>query len=175
MDPYEGLVRKDEKIIGSHEVATALHLRKIESLRAWNERSRGATTWRKDLLALAARLALISFLIGGFVAYVRWNHRAVYDDVNQLTLLALLTALVMGVGWVVVNQFRGYEMLIPVTVLSLSAALVFGQPLAFAATLVASLLVGVVFGLGLPLSLALAHAAFRLVEQPLQRFRSRYR
>lgn len=150
VDPYEGLVRKDEKIIGSHEVATALHIRKLESLRAWSDRSRGATTWRQDLLALAARLALLSFLILGFLAYLRWNHRAVYDDVNQLTLLALLTALVTGVGWVVVNQFRGYEMLIPVTVLSLSAALVFGQPLAFAATLVASLLVSVVFGLGLP-------------------------
>jgi putative nucleotidyltransferase with HDIG domain len=150
VDPYDGLVRKDEKIIGSHEAATALHLRKLESLRAWSERSRDATSWRQDLLALAARLALISFLIGGFLAYLRWNHRAVYDDVSQLTLLALLTALVMGVGWVVVNQFRGYEMLIPVTVLSLTAALVFGQPLAFVATLVASLVTGIVFGLGLP-------------------------
>jgi putative nucleotidyltransferase with HDIG domain len=56
----------------------------------------------------------------------------------------------MGVGWLVVNQFRGYEMLIPITVLSLPAALLFGNALAFAATLVASLLMGVIFGLGLP-------------------------
>ena len=177
VDPYEGLVRKDEKIIGSHEVATALHLRKLESLRAWSERSRDATTWRKDLLALAARLGLISFLIGGFLTYLRWNHRAVYDDVNQLTLLALLTALVMGVGWIVVNQFRGYEMLIPVTVLSLSAALVFGQPLAFAATLVASLLTGVVFGLGLPFltGSAVAGIAAIAVARGVRRRRDFYR
>jgi putative nucleotidyltransferase with HDIG domain len=86
----------------------------------------------------------------GFVGYLRLNHQNVYHDTSLLLLLAILTASVMAVGWVVVNQFRGYEMLIPVTVLALSAALLFGQALAFAATLVASLLTGVVFGLGLP-------------------------
>jgi putative nucleotidyltransferase with HDIG domain len=150
VEPYDGLVRKDEKIIGSHEIATALHIRKLESLRAWNDRARPKDAWRQDLLALLARLALISFLIAGFLRYLKLNHPRVYGDVNLLFLLAVLTALVMGVGWLVVSRFRGYEMLIPIAVLSLSAALLFGQALAFAATLVASLLIGVVFGLGLP-------------------------
>ena len=150
VEPYDGLVRKDEKIIGSHEIATSLHIRKLESLRAWNDRARPKDAWRQDLLALLARLALISFLIAGFLRYLKLNHPRVWGDVNLLFLLAVLTALVMGVGWVVVSRFRGYEMLIPITVLSLSAALLFGQALAFAATLVASLLIGVVFGLGLP-------------------------
>jgi len=150
VEPYDGLVRKDEKIIGSHEIATALHIRKLESLRAWNDRARPKDAWRQDLLALVARLALISFLIAGFLRYLKLNHPRVYGDVNLLFLLAVLTALVMGVGWLVVSRFRGYEMLIPIAVLSLSAALLFGQALAFAATLVASLLIGVVFGLGLP-------------------------
>jgi putative nucleotidyltransferase with HDIG domain len=150
VDAYVGLVRKDEKIIGSHEIATAAHIRKLESLRAWNARTRMATAWRQDMLPLLGRLTLITFLILGFVGYLKINHRAVYEETNLLLLLAILTASVMGVGWVVVNQFRGYEMLIPVTVLSLTAALLFGQALAFAATLVASLLTGIVFGLGLP-------------------------
>ncbi len=150
VDPYDGLVRKDEKIIGSHEIATAEHIRKLESLRAWNARTQAANRWNQELLPLLGRLALILFLVLGFVGYLRLNHRKVYADTNLLLLLAILTALVMGVGWIVVNQFRGYEMLIPMTVLSLSAALLFGQALAFAATLLASLLMGVVFGLGLP-------------------------
>ncbi|HKW50292.1 MAG TPA: HDIG domain-containing protein [Candidatus Eisenbacteria bacterium] len=150
VDPYDGLVRRDEKIIGSHEIATAEHIRKLESLRAWNARTRTSTAWRQDLLPLLGRLTLITFLILGFVGYLKINHRTVYQETNLLLLLAILTASVMGVGWVVVNQFRGYEMLIPVTVLSLASALLFGQALAFAATLVASLLTGVVFGLGLP-------------------------
>jgi putative nucleotidyltransferase with HDIG domain len=150
VDPYDGLVRKDEKIIGSHEIATAGHIRKLESLRAWNARTRTSTAWRQDLLPLLGRLTLITFLILGFVGYLKINHRTVYQETNLLLLLAILTASVMGVGWVVVNQFRGYEMLIPVTVLSLTAALLFGQALGFAATLVASLLTGIVFGLGLP-------------------------
>ena len=150
VDPYDGLVRKDEKIIGSHEIATAEHIRKLESLRAWNARTLAANRWNQELLPLLGRLALILFLVLGFVGYLRLNHRKVYSDTNLLLLLAILTALVMGVGWIVVNQFRGYEMLIPMTVLSLSAALLFGQALAFAATLLASLLMGVVFGLGLP-------------------------
>jgi len=150
VNPYDGMVRKDEKIIGSHEIATADHIRKLGSLRAWNERARPLGTWRLGPLAVLGRVALIAFLIFGFLGYVRVNHRAVYEDTGHLALLALLTALVMAVGWVVVNQFRGYEMLIPVTILSLSAALLFGQSLAFAATLAASLVTGVVFGLGLP-------------------------
>src|SRR6185312_772623 len=150
VDPYDGLVRRDEKIIGSHEIASAEHIRKLESLRAWKARTRISTAWRQDLLPLLGRLTLITFLILGFVGYLKINHRTVYQETNLLLLLAILTASVMGVGWVVVNQFRGYEMLIPVTVLSLAAALLFGQALAFAATLVASLLTGIVFGLGLP-------------------------
>jgi putative nucleotidyltransferase with HDIG domain len=150
VNPYDGLVRKDEKIIGSHEIATADHIRKLESLRAWSAHEKPATDWRSDLPPVLGRLVLIAFLILGFSAHLKLHHPSVYAETPPLLLLAILSALVMGVGWLVVNQFRGYEMLIPITVLSLSAALLFGNALAFAATLVASLLTGVVFGLGLP-------------------------
>lgn len=177
VEPYDGVVRKDEKIIGSHEIATALHIRKLESLRAWNDRARPKDAWRQDLLALVARLALISFLIAGFLRYLKLNHPRVFADTNLLALLAVLTALVMGVGWLVVSQFRGYEMLIPISVLSLSAALLFGQALAFAATLVASLLIGVVFGLGLPFltGSALAGIAAISTARGVRRRRDFYR
>jgi putative nucleotidyltransferase with HDIG domain len=150
VNPYDGLVRKDEKIIGSHEIATTDHIRKLESLRAWSAHQSPAPDWRTDLPPVLGRLVLIAFLILGFSAYLKLHHPSVYAETPPLLLLAVLSALVMGVGWLVVNQFRGYEMLIPTTVLSLSAALLFGNALAFAATLVASLLIGVVFGLGLP-------------------------
>ena len=150
VNPYDGLVRKDEKIIGSHEIATAEHIRKLESLRAWSAHEKPAPDWRTDFPPVLGRLVLIAFLILGFSAYLKLHHPSVYAETPPLLLLAILSALVMGVGWLVVNQFRGYEMLIPITVLSLSAALLFGNDLAFAATLVASLLTGVVFGLGLP-------------------------
>lgn len=149
-NPYDGLVRKDEKIIGSHEIATADHIRKLESLRAWGAHQKPAPDWKRDLPPVLGRLVLIAFLILGFATYLKLHHPSVYAETPPLLLLAVLSALVMGVGWMVVNQFRGYEMLIPMTVLSLSVALLFGNALAFAATLVASLLTGVVFGLGLP-------------------------
>ncbi len=150
VNPYDGLVRKDEKIIGSHEIATADHIRKLESLRAWGAHQKPAPDWKSDLPPVLGRLVLIAFLILGFATYLKLHHPSVYAETPPLLLLAVLSALVMGVGWMVVNQFRGYEMLIPMTVLSLSVALLFGNALAFAATLVASLLTGVVFGLGLP-------------------------
>ena len=177
VEPYDGLVRKDEKIIGSHEIATAEHIRKLESLREWNARTRAANRLNQELLPLFGRLTLILFLILGFVGYLRVNHRKIYDDTSLLLLLAILTASVMGVGWVVVNQFRGYEMLIPVTVLSLSAALLFGQALAFAVTLVASLMTGVVFGLGLPFltGSALAGIAAIAMATGVRRRRDFYR
>ena len=150
VDPYEGIVRKDEKIIGSHEVATAEHIRKVESLRAWKARARPINAWRQDALALLGRLSLVAFLVGGFLGFLKRTHPRVHEDTGQLLLLAVLNAIVLAVGSVVVSQFRGYEMLVPTVVLSLSAALLFGPSLAFAATLVTSLLAGVVFGLGLP-------------------------
>jgi len=150
VNQYDGLVRKDEKIIGSHEIATREHIRKLESLRAWSARVRDLPTWRSEIPGLLGRVGLIAFLLFGFLGYLKLHHRQVYDDTSMLLLLAILTAAVMGVGGVVVNQIGAYEMLIPVTVLSLTVAVLFGQELAFVGTLVASLLVAVVFGLGLP-------------------------
>src|SRR5206468_2289491 len=150
VNQYDGVVRKDEKIIGSHEIATRDHILKLESLRAWSTRVQGILDWRSEIPGLLGRLALIAFLLAGFLGYLKLHHPSVYRDTSMLLLLAILTAAVMGVGWVVVNQIRGYEMLIPVTVLSLSVAVLFGQEMAFVATLVASLLVAVVYGLGLP-------------------------
>ena len=150
VDLYDGLVRKDEKIIGSHEIATAEHIRKLESLRAWQDRMRPTSDWHQAIPGVLGRVVLLAFLVLGFVGHLKLHHRAVYADTGQLFLLAVLTAVVMGVGWLVVGQFRGYEMLIPITVLSLTVAILFGPALAFATTFTASLFTGVVFGLGLP-------------------------
>jgi len=150
VNPYDGVVQKDEKIIGSHEIARPGHLRKLQSLRAANERVHGAASLRNQIPGLFGRAALIAFLLFGFLGYLKLHHRSVYADTSMLLLLAILTAAVMGAGWVIVNQIRGYEMLIPITVLSLTVAVLFGQELAFVTTLVASLLVAAVFGLGLP-------------------------
>ena len=132
------------------EMATRDHIRKVESLRAWNARVEDLSSMRNQVPGLLGRVALIAVLLFGFLGYLKIHHRSVYDDTSMLLLIGILTAVVMGVGWVVVNQIGGYEMLIPVTVLSLTIAVVFGQELAFVATLVASLLVAVVYGLGLP-------------------------
>ena len=150
VSPYDGVVQKDEKIIGSHEIATAEHIRKLESLREWSARRQGSWSLRNQIPGLLGRVALIAFLVAGFLGYLRFHVRSFYEDTAMLLLLAILTAAVLGVGWGIVNGLRGYEMLIPITVLSLTVAVLFGQELAFVATLVASLLVAVVYGLGLP-------------------------
>ncbi|HXF58819.1 MAG TPA: HDIG domain-containing protein, partial [Candidatus Saccharimonadales bacterium] len=133
-----------------HEIATRDHIRKVESLREWRARREGVWSFRNQIPALFGRVALLAFLLFGFLGYLKYHHRAVYDDTSMLLLLAILTAAVLGVGWAIVNQLRGYEMLIPITVLSLTVAVLFGQELAFVTTLVASLLVAVTYGLGLP-------------------------
>jgi putative nucleotidyltransferase with HDIG domain len=150
VNPYDGVVRKDEKIIGSHELATAEHIRKLESLRAWRNRMHPENDWREGIATVLGRMVLLAFLVMGFIGYLRIHHTDVFRNTSQLFLLAFLTTLVMGVGWIVVNQLRGYEMLIPITILSLTASLLFGSALSFAATFAASLFIGIVFGLGLP-------------------------
>jgi len=150
VNQYDGVVQKDEKIIGSHEVATREQIRKLESLRAWSVRRQGAWSFRNQIPGLLGRAALIAFLLFGFLGYLKYHHRPFYVDTSMLFLLAILTAAVLGVGWAIVNELRGYEMLIPITVLSLTVAVLFGQELAFVTTLVASILVAVVYGLGLP-------------------------
>jgi putative nucleotidyltransferase with HDIG domain len=150
VNQYDGVVQKDEKIIGSHEIATRVHIRKVESMRAWSARVQDTSNWRTQMPGLLGRAALIAFLLFGFLGYLKFHHRPVYEDTLMLLLIGILTAAVLGVGWAIVNEIRGYEMLIPTTVLSLTVAVLFGQELAFVATLVASLLVAVVYGLGLP-------------------------
>jgi putative nucleotidyltransferase with HDIG domain len=177
VNPYDGLVRKDEKIIGSHELATADHIRKLESLRAWRSRIRPMDDWRQGIPPVLGRVVLLAFLVIGFLGYLKLHHLEVYRETGHLLLIAILAALVMGVGWVVVNQLRGYEMLIPITILSLSVALLFGSALAFAATFAASLFIGVVFGLGLPFltGSALAGIAAIASAQGVRRRRDFYR
>src|SRR5207245_11759834 len=142
--------QKDEDIIGSHEVATRAHIRKLESLRAWSARVQGTSNFRAQMPGLLGRAALIAFLLFGFLGYLRVHHRPVYEDTAMLLLIGILTAAVLGVGWAIVNRIGGYEMLFPTTVLSLTVAVLFGQALAFVATLLVSLLVAVVYGLVLP-------------------------
>jgi len=150
VNQYDGVVQKDEKIIGSHEIATRAHIRKLESLRAWSARVQGSSNFRTQMPGLLGRAALIAFLLLGFLGYLKVHHRPVYEDTSMLLLIGILTAAVLGAGWAIVNRIGGYEMLIPTTVLSLTVAVLFGQELAFVATLVVSLLVAVVYGLGLP-------------------------
>jgi hypothetical protein len=150
VNPYDGLVRKDEKIVGNNEVATAEHIRKLQSLRAAGARMKGAAGAGRDLSGVAGRLALIALLLLGYSVHLKRHYPAVYADTALLFLVAILAAAVIGAGGFIVSQFRGYEMLIPVAVFSLSVALLFGHGLAFVSTLVLSLLTGVVYGLGLP-------------------------
>ena len=177
VDIYDGLVRKDEKIIGSHEIATPEHIRKLESLRLAGARMKGVPDWRGAVAALFGRFTLLVLLLLGYVSYIRLHHRELYADTSSLVLLAVLAAVVLGVGWIVVSGVPGYEMLVPVTVLSLSAALLFGQGVAFVTTLMMSLLSGVVFGLGLPFlaSSALAGIAAIATATEIRRRRDFYR
>jgi hypothetical protein len=80
VNPYDGLVRKDEKIIGSHEIATGDHIRKLESLRAWGIHQKPAPDWRRDLPPVLGRLVLIAFLILGFATYLKLHHPGVYAE-----------------------------------------------------------------------------------------------
>lgn len=150
VDLYDGLVRKDEKIIGSHEVATAEHIRKLESLRLARARMKGAPDWRGILTSLFGRLILLVLLLLGYLSYLKHHHPEVYADTSYLLLLTILAGIVLTVGWIVVRNVPGYEMLVPVTVLSLATALLFGHGVAFVTTIMMSLTTGVVFGLGLP-------------------------
>jgi hypothetical protein len=98
VNPYNGMVRKDEKIIGSHEIATADHIRKLNSLRAWRLHQKPGPDWRRDVPPLVGRLSLIALLLLGFGAYLKLHHRCVYQETSQLFLLGILTTVVMGVG-----------------------------------------------------------------------------
>ena len=83
-------IRKEEKIIGAGEVATADHLQKLEALGL----SRGGMPWR----TIIGNSLLIALLMVVVLFYLYQQNREIYTNAGVLYLLGIIVVVVLAVA-----------------------------------------------------------------------------
>ena len=134
-----GMVQKDELVIGEGEIVDAEVYNKLESLRReYTTRSLSHTESRRVMLSQLFLVALI-FLIMGL--YVSRLHKKVYSQLRSLVLLLVLVLLVVIPSYWIVRLHPTFVLVMPVTILAIMIGAFFNLRLAFAMQVFAVMLI----------------------------------
>jgi len=124
---FSGLVQRGERILDSNERIAAEHVRKLESMAAHQrEMEIGGRTGGGAFAALG-RIGAICLLIFALVTYLRLLHPRVYGEMRSLALLTTLGAIGLIATYLIVDHFHQSELLIPIAMIPLLAAILIGR------------------------------------------------
>ncbi len=134
-----GMVQKDELIIGEGEIIDAEVYNKLESLRReYATRSLSHSESRRVMLSQLFLVTLI-FLIMGL--YVSRLHKKVYSQLRSIVLLLVLVLLVVIPSYWIVRLHPSFVLVMPVTILAIMIGAFFNLRLAFAMQVFAVMLI----------------------------------
>jgi putative nucleotidyltransferase with HDIG domain len=165
-----GWVEKDERILDSHERITAEQVRKIESMQIyWRQEVGGGLGG--SILAALGRMGAIALLIIAFLIYLRFQQPSIYHDMRSLALLTTLGVLALITTQLVVDHFGRSELLIPIALVPLLAAILLNRGVAlFLAFMGPVLLVGLKgFGADFLVASSAAGVAVVLASENIKR------
>ncbi len=125
-----GMVHKGERIIDSHERITAEQVLKIQSLEAHRRELALGGGLGGGLLAGLGRFGLIMLLTATMLIYLGFQHPRINASPRSLALLATLVSLQLFAAWLLVDHFGQSELLVPVAMLPLLAAVLLNRGVA---------------------------------------------
>jgi putative nucleotidyltransferase with HDIG domain len=125
-----GMVHRGERILDSHERVTAEQVRKLESLGVYRQEMEIGGRFGGGLLAALGRIGVICLLILAFLVYLRRLHPRIYGDLRSLALLTTLGAMGIIGAYLVVDRFQQPELLVPMALIPLLAAVLVGRGVA---------------------------------------------
>lgn len=130
MPEITGMVHRGERILDSGERITAEHTRKLQSMAAYQREMEIGGRFAGGLLAALGRMGAVCLLIVALLIYLRRLHPRIYGEMRSLALLATLGALGLLANYLIVDHFHQSELLVPMALIPLLAALLLGRGVA---------------------------------------------
>jgi len=137
-----GVVLKNQRIVDRHELITEEIYRKIESFRRYLSENRLLQSRFSHVIMYLGQAGLLTIIFLFFVVYLTQFRTRLTRDVRRLTMLFLIFFSQIFFIYIVTQQFRLSEYLIPTTIGSMLLAILFDGGIGFYGTIVLSFLAG---------------------------------
>jgi len=148
----KGIVLSDELIIKANERVTEVHRDKLASLAKYKRSHKQGKSILNFLLPPLGRLFFVAFPILFFVFFLFFFRREIIRSNTYLLLFALLIGIEVLLLNVVVSQDFLSRYLVPLTIASMLATILFDEEVGLALTVSLGLLVGVLSGFKLDIA-----------------------
>jgi len=148
----KGLVFMDELIIKANERLTEIHRDKLVSLARYKMKRLHGQSFFNYILPPLGRLFFIAFPIMFFILFLYFFRRNIYDSNSYLMLFALLFAAEVLLLNAVFSQEFLSRYLVPLTIASMLATILFDEEVGLALTISLGMLVGVLSGFKLDIA-----------------------
>ena len=148
----KGLIFKDELIIKANERVTEVHRDKIVSLAKYKRQRLQGQSFLNYILPPLGRLFFVAFPILFFVFFLYFFRRRIYDSNSYLLLFALLIGSEVLLLNIVASQDFLSIYLVPLTIASMLATILFDEEVGLAFTVSLGMLVGVLSGFKLDIA-----------------------
>jgi len=148
----KGLVFMDELIIKANERLTEVHRDKLVSLARYKMKRLHGQSFFNYILPPLGRLFFIAFPIMFFILFLYFFRRNIYDSNSYLMLFALLFAAEVLLLNAVFSQEFLSRYLVPLTIASMLATILFDEEVGLALTISLGMLVGVLSGFKLDIA-----------------------
>lgn len=147
-----GLVFKDELIIKANERVTQVHRDKMASLAKYKrQRLQGKSLWQ-FLLPPLGRMFFVAFPILFFLFFLCFFKRRIYDSNNNIIVFALLIGAGVLLLDIVVSQEILSRYLVPLTIASMLATILYDEEVGLVLSISLGMLVGVLSGFKLDIA-----------------------
>jgi putative nucleotidyltransferase with HDIG domain len=148
----KGLVFRDELIIKANERVTEIHRDKLASLAKYKRQRLQGKSLLNFLLPPLGRLFFVAFPILFFIFFLYFFRRQIYNSNSYLLLFALLIGAEVLLLNVVASQDFLSRYLVPLTIASMLATILYDEEVGLAFTVSLSMLVGVLSGFKLDIA-----------------------
>ncbi len=149
VDPVAARVMRGERIVEARERITPEIQRKLASYDQWRRRQEVGTLWVR-IGGWAGRLLLLLVAVGAFGAYLRFLRPDLYGSMNDLMLLSLTAAIVMGLSGLLLHVLGLPPLMAPVAAAAILISMLFDERLALVVVLGLTGLVGLIAETGAP-------------------------
>jgi cyclic-di-AMP phosphodiesterase PgpH len=149
VDPVAARVMRGEKIVEARERITPEIQAKLASYNQWRLKREVGTLWVR-IGGWIGRLLLLLVAIGAFGTYLRFLRPDLYGSLNDLTLLSLTAAIVMGLSGLLLHVLGLPPLMAPVAAASILISMLFDERLALVVVLGLTGLVGLIAETGAP-------------------------
>ncbi len=148
----KGIVLKDELIIKANERVTTVHRDKLASLAKYKRSRQEGQSILTFLLPPLGRLFFVAFPILFFVFFLYFFRPQIFKSNTNLLLFALLIGVEVMLLNIVVSQDYLSRYLVPMTIASMLATILYDEEIGLALTITLGLLVGVLSGFKLDIA-----------------------